>query len=75
MHYNSLASREREEKGCQMEPTGTKTKPNGTHRGAKRTAKLIQNGARMKKAPPKAPFAEQERTSWEKGCEEDDNVC
>ena len=51
MHYDSLASRERDEKGSQREPTGAKTKPNGSQWCAKRIGKRIQQGAIMKKYP------------------------
>ena len=51
MYYNSMASHEREEKGSQREPKGAKREPKGS-----------QKGARMKKAFPKARFAEQEHT-------------
>ena len=36
---------------------------------------MIAKSATMKKTPPKASFAEQQRNSLEKGCEKDDNVC
>ena len=69
MHYNSRASREREEKGSQREPTGAKRKPNGSQRGTKRRPKRNPNGVKMKQAPPKAAFAEQERKSKSKECQ------
>ena len=43
-----------------------KRNPNGSQRGAKRKTKRIQKGTKMKKAFPKVPFAEQERTNWKK---------
>ena len=58
MHYSSMTSREREENGSQRGPKG---------------GHMRQNEAKPKlqKASPKAPFAEQDRNSLEKGCEED----
>ena len=81
-----MARREMEEKGNQREPKGTKRKPNGSQRGAKgmpkgcqrnakRIPKRMQKGARVKKAAPKASFAEQERTNLKKGYEKSANVC
>ena len=42
--------------------------------GAKGLPKVDHNGAQMKKAPPKGPFAEQERESEKNKCEKDANV-
>ena len=62
-----MASCEREEKGNQGEPKGWHP--------IKRETQRNQKGAKMKKAHPKAHFAEQERNNLEKGCEKDANVC
>ena len=60
MHSSSMASREREKKGSQI--------------GAKRGTKTEPKDAKMKKAPPKAPFAEQAQKGWTNDTN-DDNVC
>ena len=71
MHYSSMASRERDEKGSQREAKGAKWEPTGCQKGTEMEPKDTE----MKKAPPKAPFAEQERKRWQKGCENYYNVC
>ena len=43
MHYNSMTSSERQEKGSQREPKGTK----GSQMGAKSEQKGYQNGVKM----------------------------
>ena len=66
---NALQIHGEPRKGRKGTPKGTKIKPNGSQsgakevpkrcqRGAQRIQKWIQKGAIMKKAPPKAPFAE-----------------
>ena len=54
-----MASREREEK--KRGAKGNPKEPNGSQSDAKNITKQSQKDAKMKKAPPKAPFAEQER--------------
>ena len=65
MHYTSMASRDREQKGSRRGSKETNMKPHGSQRGATRELNWSQKGAQMKNAPPKAPFAEQERTGLE----------
>ena len=74
-----MASREREEKGSRKGATRNQTEPKGSNLGMKLVPqgnqKRSQTVAKMKKAPLKPYFAEQERNSLENECEKDDNVC
>ena len=68
MHYNSITSCEREEKGSQREPKRIKKKPNGSQRGARRerkAAKGIPKGAKWESNASKGePKGSQMGAKW-----------
>ena len=76
METNATIDIEQVSENVAIEPKrAPQHKPRECQTGTKREPKRSQKGARMKKTPPKATFAEQECNKLETGCEKDPNVC